>query len=144
MQHLPFRAVSGGGAVGVQDEPPLPAVYAHIVMKLAQGDAIGDRCRAAVALVPQMMDIAVRQGTAAAGPLAVPGAELDGATDGTGDLIGMPDVEDDRLAVELGVAAYEGSPYPIARGHLPMYERQFRGARLLRLSLIGKASMNRA
>ena len=51
VQDLPFRAVGGSGAVGVQDEPPVPAMNANVVMELAKQYTISNGGFAAVRLV---------------------------------------------------------------------------------------------
>src|SRR5882724_10223989 len=102
MDDLAPGSVRGGGAVRMQDESPAPSMNAHIVMELTQKCTIRHGSLAAVALVPQVVDIAGGGSLTAAGPFAVPGAQRDGAANVAGDLVGVPDVEDDRLAVVRG------------------------------------------
>ena len=97
---LPVGAVGGGGGVGVQDEAPAAAVNADIMVELAQKGAVPQGGFAAVALVAQVVDVAVGGGLAAAGPGAVPVAEHDGAADVDRDVAGEADVERDGAGVE--------------------------------------------
>ena len=93
-------AVGGGGGVGVQDEAPAAAVDADIMVELAQKGTIPQGGLSAVALVAQVVDVAVGGGLAAAGPGAVPVAEDDGAADVDRDVAGEADVEGDGAGVE--------------------------------------------
>src|SRR5579859_6737616 len=62
----------GGGAVGVQDELPSPAVDDHLMMVKTEQNAVFDAGGAAVGLVPDVVDLAAGGGLgAAAGPPAV-------------------------------------------------------------------------
>ena len=99
MDNLPSGAASDAGPVRVQGQLPAPAVDAHIVMKLAEKDTISDGGNASVGLMSQVMHVTGRWPLTAAGPLAVPGAEGDSAADGSGNLAGVADVEDDRASV---------------------------------------------
>src|SRR5580658_6264705 len=72
----------GGGAVGVQDEGPAPAVDGDLVVEEAEQDAVCDAGGAAVGLVPDVVDLAGGGGLgAAAGPPAVLVAQGDGVPD---------------------------------------------------------------
>src|SRR5262249_24522738 len=102
-QHLSLRPVSRSRAVGMQDEPPAQPVNTDIVVELAQKYATRYRSPAAVGLVDQMVHIAVRRGLVAAGPLAVPGAQLHRAADGAGDARAEPYVQGNGPAVVGGV-----------------------------------------
>ena len=70
---------------GGRGELPATAVDADVVMELADQDEVVRRGIASVFLVPQVVDVAVDGGAAAAGPGAVAVAELDGAADVPGD-----------------------------------------------------------
>ena len=89
MQLLPSGPVGGGGAVGVQDESPAPAVDAYVVVELAQQHAVGGAGLAAVFLVPQVVHVAPGGGPPAARPGAAAVAEEDGAADAGRDGVGV-------------------------------------------------------
>src|ERR1700757_1147617 len=73
------RIPRGGGAVGVQDQLPAPAVDDDLVMKKAEQNAGLDAGGAAVLLVADVVDLASGGGLgAAAGPPAVLVAQGDG------------------------------------------------------------------
>src|SRR5215831_4122950 len=92
-QDLPVGAAGLGGAVGVQDELPAPAVDEHVVVELAQQHAVLDGGLAAVLLVPQVVHVAVHRGPAAARPAAAPVAQQHRAADVRGDAVGVADVQ---------------------------------------------------
>src|SRR5215831_12346521 len=78
-QDLAAGSAGLGGAVGVQDDLPAPAVDAHVVVELAQKHAILGRRLAAVFLVPDVVHVAPGGGPAAARPGAPAVAEQHGA-----------------------------------------------------------------
>src|SRR5215470_20226498 len=92
-----------GGAVGVQDDLPAPAVDAHVVVELAQQDAVADAGRAAVFLVPDVVHVAPGGGPAAARPGAAPVPQQHRAADVGGDGVGVADVEREAGGVVRGV-----------------------------------------
>src|SRR5580704_8925136 len=102
VQDLPVGSVGGGGAVGVQDEPPAAAVDADVVVELAQQHALGDGGGAAVFLVLQVVHVAPGGGPPAAGPGAAAVAEEDGAADAGRDGVGVADVQRQRRRVKGG------------------------------------------
>src|SRR5215472_16743375 len=93
MEDLPAGAVCRGGAVGVEDQLPAPAVDAHVVVELAQQHAVAGAGLAAVFLVPDVVHVAPGGGPAAARPGAALVAEQDGAADAGRDGVGVADVE---------------------------------------------------
>src|SRR5579859_5009794 len=95
VQHLgPVGAPCGGGAVGVQDEGPAPAVDNDQVVIRAQKNAFCDAGGAAVGLVADVVDLAGGGGLGApAGPPAVLIAQGDGVADGGRDGVAVPDVQ---------------------------------------------------
>jgi hypothetical protein len=98
MNDLAGRAMGGGGGIGVQDEPPAPAVNAYIMVILAQKHTIPQGGLASMALVPQVVHVTPGRRALAAGPFAVPAdAELNRAADRGRDVVGVANVEDDRL-----------------------------------------------
>jgi hypothetical protein len=80
-QDLAAGSAGLGGAVGVQDDLPVPAVDAHVVVELAQQDAVGGAGLAAVFLVPDVVHVAPGGGPAAARPGAAPVPQQHGAPD---------------------------------------------------------------
>src|SRR5580693_3105541 len=93
VQDLPVGSVGGGGAVGVQDEPPAAAVDADVVVELAQQHALAHGGLAAVFLVLQVVHVAPGGGPSAPRPGAAPIPQLDRAADAGRDRIGIPDVQ---------------------------------------------------
>src|SRR5215831_11456969 len=93
VEDLPAGAVCRGGAVGVEDQLPAPAVDAHVVVELAQQHAVADAGLAAVLLVPQVVHVAIDGGPAAARPGAAPVAQQHRAADVGGDAVGVADVQ---------------------------------------------------
>src|SRR5580658_9180551 len=84
----------GGGAVGVQDELPAPAVDGDLVVEEAEEDAVCDAGGAAVGLVADVVDLAGGGGLGAApGPPAVLVAQGDGVPDRGGDGVAVADVQ---------------------------------------------------
>jgi hypothetical protein len=73
VQDLPVGPVGGGGAVGVQDEPPAAAVDADVVVELAQQHALTHGGLPAVFLVLQVVHVAPGGGSPAPGPGAALG-----------------------------------------------------------------------
>src|SRR5580693_1577730 len=102
VKDLALRAVGGGGAVGVEHEPPAAAVDADVVVELAEQHAVGDGGCAAVFLVLQVVDVAPGGGSAAAGPGAAAVAEEDGAADAGRDGVGVADVQRQRRRAVRG------------------------------------------
>src|SRR5271166_1320138 len=86
-------SVGGGGAVGVEYEPPAAAVDAHVVVELAQQHAVADGGLAAVGLVLQVVHVAPGGWPSAAGPGAAAVPEEDGAADAGRDGVGVADVQ---------------------------------------------------
>src|SRR5579863_6643617 len=84
----------GGGAVGVQDELPAPAVDDHLMMVETEQNAVFDAGGAAVGLVPDVVDLAAGGGLGApAGPPAVLVPQGDGVPDGGRDAVAVADVQ---------------------------------------------------
>ena len=81
VQDLPVGTIRRGGAVRVQDDLPVPPVYANVVVKLAQENTRANTRLAAVFLVHDVVDVAVAGGAAAVRPGAVLVAHGDGAAD---------------------------------------------------------------
>src|SRR5258705_3457630 len=77
VQHLGLVLVPRAGrAVRVDDQGPAPAVDHDLVVEGAEQDAVLGRGRAAVGLVPGVVDLAGAGGLGAtSGPLAVPVAQ---------------------------------------------------------------------
>ena len=75
------------------------AVYAHVVVVLAQQHAVGEGGFAAVGLVSEVVDVAVGGGAAALRPGAVAVAQEDGAADVAGDGVAVADVEGEARGV---------------------------------------------
>ena len=93
----------GGGAVGVQDQGPAPAVDHDLVVEPAKKHAVFDASRAAVGLVLGVVDLARLGGLVAPpGPLAVPVAQGDRVADPGRNRLGVPDVQGQAGAVEAG------------------------------------------
>src|SRR5215470_1217520 len=102
-EDLAVGSAGFGGAVGVQGELPAAAVDAHVVVELAQQDAVADAGVAAVFLVPEVVHVAPGGGAAAARPGAAPVPQQHGAADVGGDGVGVADVEGKRRGVVRGV-----------------------------------------
>ena len=100
-----MRSAGLGGAVGVQDDLPAPAVDADIMMKLAQQHAVAGAGRAAVFLVPDVVHVAPGGGAAAARPGAAPVPQQHGAADVRRDVLGVADVQGQAGGVPGGLEA---------------------------------------
>ena len=81
VQDLPVGTIRRSGAVRVQDDLPVPPVYANIVVKLTQENTRANAGLAAVLLVHDVMHVAITRGAAAVRPGAVLVAQGDGAAD---------------------------------------------------------------
>src|SRR5689334_12239661 len=101
-EDLAVGAAGFGGAVGVQDDLPAPAVDADVVVELAQQDTRIDAGLAAVFLVGDVVHVAPGGGPAAARPGAAPVAEQHGAADVRGDALGVADVQRQAGGVPRG------------------------------------------
>ena len=109
----------GGGAVGVQDQGPAPAVDHDLVVEPAQKHAVLDAGRAAVGLVPGVVDLARLGGLVAPpGPLAVLVPQGDRVADPGRDRLGVPDVQRQAGAVQAGaeLAAAQEAGQPARAG----------------------------
>jgi len=96
---LPLGAMGGGGAVGMQNQLPAPAVNTDIVVELAAQDTPADGGIAAVFLVMQVVSVAVGGGAIAARLRAFPVAEQDGLADVPRDAVRPADVQRQRRLV---------------------------------------------
>src|SRR6516165_3350100 len=82
------------GAIGVEDEFPAEAVYADLVVILAQQDEVLQAGPAALGPGDDVVNLAGGgRLVAATRPAAVPVAENDGAADVVGDVLGVGDVQ---------------------------------------------------
>src|SRR5215471_12890457 len=89
------------GAVGVLDDAPAEPVDEVVVVGKAVQVQVPQGCRAAVGPGLMVVWLAPAGGlVASAGPLAVLVAEDDGAAQVTGDVVGVPDVQDEAGAGE--------------------------------------------
>ena len=120
MQDLGLVLVpGGGGAVGVQDQGPAPAVDHDLVVEPAKKDAVLDGRGAAVRLVPGVVHLAAPGGLVAPpGPLAVPVPQDDRVADPRGDGLAVPDVQRQARPAQAGaeLAAAQEARQPAGAG----------------------------